>query len=267
VLTLGSFLADNARPVYKRITAYLAQRLGAPAQLVATGAVADRHRRLDAGEIQVAFICGLPYSEKRDRPDPPVELLCAPVMAAPRYGGQPVYFTDVVVRRDSPARDFTALRGATWAYNDEGSHSGYNVVRNHLLELGHTRGYFGRTVAAGAHQRALRMILDGEADAAGIDSIVLEVEAARHPGLAEGLRTIACLGPEPIPPVVVACGVPAPLKARLRELFLSMADDPAGRHILAAGRLARFVPVEDAHYDPIRAMVRRARAASFLALG
>ena len=45
-----------------------------------------------------------------------------------------------------------------------------------------------------------------------------------------------------------------------------MADDPAGRHILAAGRLARFVPVEDAHYDPIRAMIRRAQAANFLTL-
>ena len=33
-------------------------------------------------------------------------------MAAPRYQGRPVYFSDVIVRRDSPAMVFDDLRGA-----------------------------------------------------------------------------------------------------------------------------------------------------------
>jgi phosphonate transport system substrate-binding protein len=266
VLRLANFLADNARPVYERIAGYLADRLDTPVELLAGVPWEERHRRLDAGDIDVAFICGLPYSQKHDRPGRPVELLCAPVMAAPRYGGRPVYFTDVVVRRDHPARAFADLRGRVWAYNDAGSHSGYNVVRHHLLTLEETGGFFGRVIASGSHQSSLQMVLAGEIDASGIDSTVLELEIARRPELGAALRTIATIGPSPIPPVVVARRLDATLKARLRALFLGMAGDAAARALLADGRLAGFVPVADADYDPIRAMLRRAEAARFLTL-
>jgi ABC-type phosphate/phosphonate transport system substrate-binding protein len=53
---------------------------------------------------------------------------------------------------------------------------------------------------------------------------------------------------------------------RLREAFLALHEDPEARPILAEGGIARFVPVTDADYDPIREMVRRAQAAGFLAL-
>ena len=262
MLRLASFLAENARPIYAQIAAYLAGRLGVPAELRPGKPWAE----LDGGRVDVAFLCGLPYSERHDRPDRPIDLLCAPVMAAPRYGGQPLYFTDVVVRRDHPARVFPDLRGAAWAYNDDGSHSGYNVVRHHLVALGETRGYFRRTVASGAHQTSIQMVLDGEVDAAGIDSTVLELETARRPEIEGALAKIATIGPSPIPPVVVARGLEAALRARLQAAFLTMSADPAGRAILAAGRMAGFVRVEDADYDPIRAMVRRAEAAGFLIL-
>ena len=127
MLRLASFLADNARPHYERIAGYLADRLHDPVELLAGVPLEEQHRRLDGGAIDAAFICGLPYAQKHDRPDRPIELLCAPVMAAPRYAGVPVYFTDVVVRQDHPARTFADLRGRVFAYNDEGSHSGYNV--------------------------------------------------------------------------------------------------------------------------------------------
>jgi phosphonate transport system substrate-binding protein len=254
MLRLANFLADNARPLYERIAGYLAGRLDAPVSLLSDLSPEERHRRLGAGDIDVAFICGLPYSEKHDRPERPIELLCAPVMAAPRYGGRPVYFTDVVVRRDRPFLAFSDLRGAAWAYNDEGSHSGYNVVRHHLLASGETGGYFGRVVASGSHQTSIQMVLDGEVDASGIDSVVLEIETARRPELGAALRTIA------------ASGLDASLKARVRSLFLGMSADTAARDILAAGQLAGFVPVRDADYDPVRAMVRRAEAAGFLTL-
>src|SRR5262245_6017700 len=266
MVRLASFLAANARPVYKRIAAYLACRLDHPVDLLDGVAWEEQHRRLDAGEIDVAFICGLPYSQKHDRPDRPIELLCAPVMAAPRYDARPVYYTDVVVRRDDPARAFADLRGRSWAYNDTGSHSGYNVVRHHLLTLGETRGYFSRVVSGGTHQGSLRMILAGQVEAAGIDSTVLETELAGRPGLEAALRTIGSIGPSPIPPVVVPRGLDRSLRARLQELFLSMAKDAAGRAVLDEGRMSGFVGVRDADYDPIRVMLRRAETAGFLTL-
>ena len=266
MVRVASFLADTARPIYERIAAYLAAHLESPVEFLPGVPWEERHRRLDAGEIDLAFICGLPYTRKYDRADRPIELLCAPVMAASRYGGQPIYFTDVVVRRDHPARSFTDLRGRSWAYSDEGSHSGYNVMRHHLLAIEETRGYFGRVLGSGSQQRSIQMVLDNEVDASGIDSTVLELELVRRPELVDLLRSIATVGPSPIPPVVVARELAPSLKTRLRELFLGMSTDPAGRAILAEGRMMGFVAVRDADYDPIRTMVRRAEVAGFLTI-
>jgi phosphonate transport system substrate-binding protein len=177
-----------------------------------------------------------------------------------------VYFTDVVVRRDSPVRSFADLRGRSWAYNDKKSHSGYNLPRHHLLTIGETPRYFGRTVASRSHQNSIRMILDGQVDASGIDSTVLELEARRDPELLPRLRVVEAIGPSPIPPVVVSSRLPDATKARLREVFLGMHEDPEGRAVLADGLMARFVPVRDQDYDPIREMVRRAENAGFLTL-
>ncbi len=144
--------------------------------------------------------------------------------------------------------------------------SGYVRPGANRLRLGETRGYFARAVPSGSHQRSIQMVLAGESDASGIDSTVLELERAQRPELEGALRTVASIGPYPIPPVVVGSRVPEAAKRRLREALLAMHDDPEGRAILGAGLIARFVPVADADYHPIREMVRRAVAAGFLVL-
>ena len=266
MLRVASYLAENARPLYEAITRHLGDRLAEPAQLLPGIPVAEQSRDLGAPAFDLAFLCGWPYTQKHDRGGSPIDLLGAPVMAGPRYGARPVYFTDVIVRHDHPARAFADLRGATWSYNNPGSHSGYNVVRHHLLELGETRGYFGRVVCGGWHQGSIQLVLDGAIDAAGVDCTVLDTEVAARPELATALRTIAVIGPSPIPPVVVPRALDPARKARLRALLLGMAEDPDGRAVLQAGRMAGFVPVQDADYNLIRAMVRRAEATGFLTL-
>ncbi len=265
MLTLASYLAENARPVYERIAAYAARRVAERVELTSVP-WEERLRMLDDGRVDVGFICGWPYSQRADQPHRPIELLCAPVMAAPRYQGRPLYFTDVIVPAASPYRSFGDLRGQAYAYNDQDSHSGYNVPRDHLLRLGETSGYFGRAVASGSHQASIRMVTAGEVDASGIDSTVLERELARRPELAEAIRVVVSLGPSPIPPVVVARALAVERKQRLRDVFLAMHEDPEGGAILSDGLMARFVSVRDADYDPIREMVRRAEAAGFLTL-
>jgi phosphonate transport system substrate-binding protein len=110
------------------------------------------------------------------------------------------------------------------------------------------------------------MIEAGEVDASGIDSTVLDVERRRRPELGTALRTVAVLGPSPIPPVIVTRALAENRKERLRAALLAMHEDAEGRAILADGCMVRFVGVQDADYNPIRAMVARAVAAGFLEL-
>lgn len=259
-LRFVTFLAPNMLGVYQYIARHVGALLGVPTQLAVGRGYEEIH------SADVAFVCGLPYVALTRRPDPPVEPLAAPVLCGERYAGRPVYFSDVVVRRESPYQSFADLRGKTWAYNEPLSQSGYGITRHRLLELGETRGFFGRVREAGWHEVALRWVCEGRADAAAIDTHVLAVAGRDYPELASRLRVIDTLGPSPIQPVVAARRLPRSLKHQIRAALVGLADHAAGRAALAHGFIERFVPVNDATYDPIRAMVHAAEAADFLTI-
>lgn len=258
LLRFTSCMADNAEATCRAITAHLGERLGIATEFVDCIPWQQRERELDAGRIHVCWICGLPYVWKADAADSVIEACAAPVMAAARYAGAPVYYSDIVVHRDSLYRSFADLRGASWAYNEPNSHSGYNVVRHHLARLGETGGYFGRAVESGAHQKSLAMIVNGDIDASAIDSTVLEAELARAPRLRKAIRVIGTLGPSPMPPWVLHQSLAPRLRAAIRNALLAMHADAAGARILAQWGIACFAAVGDGHYDPIRRMARQA---------
>src|SRR5215210_620518 len=258
----ASFLAPNMFGVYRFVADYVGEKLGRQAELT----VGRSFDEFAVGEADVGFLCGLPYVELVRQPRPPVELLAAPVLRGARYGGRPIYFSDVIVRADRPFRSFSELRGRVWAYNDPDSHSGYNATRHRLVSMGETDGFFGRVVEAGSHQRSIQLVCSGEIDAAAIDSHVLAVELRDRPALREQLKVIDALGPAGIQPVVAASRLPAGLKAAVREALLAMGDDPAARAVLIHSFVERFVAVTDEDYEDVRAMLSAAEEADFMTL-
>src|SRR5262249_47309016 len=150
----------------------------------------------------VAFLCGLPYVEDTEQGTQRIDPLVAPVLTGQRYENKPVYFSDVIERRDSRFRSFADLRGCSWAYHEPHSQSGYGIVRYHLVKSGETNGYFSRVVQAGYHERAIHMVHSGEVDASAIDSHVLALVMRDHPALASAIRVIDTFGPSSIQPIV-----------------------------------------------------------------
>lgn len=259
-LRFATFLAPNMFPVYQFITDYMGEKLDCPTELI----VGSSFDQFATGQADVGFICGLPYVQLARQSPPPVELLAAPMLQGKRYQGRPVYFSDVIVRRDSPYQTFTDLRGCVWAYNDLDSHSGYNITRYRLVQMGETRGFFGRVVEAGSHQNSIRLLCARKIDAAAIDSQVLAIELRDHPDLATQLRIIDVLGPSPIQPVVAAHQMPDRLKTDLQAMLLKMGEDTTAQKQLAHGFVDRFAPVVDSDYDPIREMLEAAEAVRFM---
>ncbi len=259
-LKLASCMAENGEPFCQNVAAYIQTRLGIETACVIDIPWQKRERLFDEGNIQILWLCGLPYVHKADLQESDMELLAVPVPADQRYQGRAIYFSDVIVRTESPLKTFAELRGKVWAYNEPRSHSGYNVVRAYLSSLldRNGSGFFGRAVESGAHTTSLTMVMEGRADCAAIDSTVLEWCLSEHHDLHKRIRVIETFGPSPIPPWVISRRVPAAERERLRKLFLNMDQDPTGRAILSGGRMARFVAASDTDYDPIRNMARAA---------
>src|SRR5205085_1511645 len=109
-LQVVTYLAPKLFWFYRYLARYLEKKIDCPTEL-SVGASYDEL----PGQVDLAFICGLPYIELARRDGNLFEPIAAPVLKAKRYGGKPIYFSDVVVRRDGPFRSFADLRGRSWA--------------------------------------------------------------------------------------------------------------------------------------------------------
>lgn len=257
-IRFATYLAPNIYETYAYVAYYVEEKVGQPTTL----AVGQSFNEIADGQVDVAFMCGLPYATMAESPTCPFELLAAPVLHGERYQHRPIYFSDVIVRKDSPYTSFDDLRGCAWAYNQGESHSGWNIVVYSLLQQGQTPDFFGQLIESGSHLRSIALLLAGQADAAAIDSHVLDVFLATDRTAAAALRTIHMLGPSSIPPVVIAKSVDQTLKRKLQAALLTMHEDPQAASALRAGAIERFVQVCDEDYQDIRKM--RDRSLTYL---
>lgn len=247
-LCFANFLAFNVNPSYVAICEEVERQLGVRA-IFEEGQSFDQFFR---DEVDVGYICGLPYSKFARWEDPPFELLVAPVLNEERAAGHAVYFSDVIVPHDSPAQTFDELNGRTFAYNESMSYSGYRIVEWHLKQLGYGWEFFGAQVCSGAHVSSIEMIANKQADVAAVDSQSLGAAFRLDATLAQRVRVVEMLGPSPHPPVVVGRRVSAELKTKLRHFYLTLHTNLALQPLLAAACIERFVEVDDAYYDIIR---------------
>jgi phosphonate transport system substrate-binding protein len=261
-LRFGTFLAPNILPVYQAVTEEVGRRLGIDTELV----VETDYEACAKDEHEVCFVCSLPYVEFERRGIAPAVPVAAPVLQGDRYGGRPVYFSDVIVHRDSPFASFLDLRGHSWAYNEPLSHSGYGITRYHLVAIGETHGFFGEVIEAGFHEESVRMVAEHEVDASAIDSQVLAVMLREDPALARSLRIIDALGPSTVQPVAVSRRVPLEMRSEIQSVLTTLHQDPVVRARLALGLVERFVPVDASSYDDIRMMRDACEAAGFMQL-
>jgi phosphonate transport system substrate-binding protein len=254
-IRFASFLGDNAFEFYRQVVAHIGQVSGLPTEIL-TDVSAGMDALFNEARLEAAFGCGLPYVWKAAATHPTVRLMAAPVLPAARYNDQPIYFSDIIVRSQSPYQQFEDLRGAVFAYNQTVSFSGYVLPLHYLLETKRTGGFFSQTIASGSHATSMDWVEAGQADAAAIDSVVWEMELKQRPQRAANLRVIESLGPAGMPPVTSATRLAEAEHQRLTEALVTMHQHPAGQAILAAGGVRRFAPVTDRNYDDIRRMLR-----------
>src|SRR5215831_62808 len=164
VLKLASCMAENTEDFCQALADYVQRQLGIRTQYVGGVPWQERVHLFDEGEIQLLWLCGLPYVDRADVADSRIELLAVPVPRGLRYCAQPIYFSDVVVRRRSRFETFDDLRGAVWAYNEPRSHSGFNIVRAYLGAQGEMDGFFREWIESGAHSASLELVLNGGVD-------------------------------------------------------------------------------------------------------
>jgi len=264
----AAFVSETGVEVYEKIVAYLAQKTGIEGEFVTGLAYDTINLMLESGHVDFGFVCGLPYVLAHDRSEPAVYLIGAPVMQAKRYGNQPKYYSNVIVRKGAPYQKLEDLVGKIFVYNEELSNSGYNMARYEFIQKGlhKKKGFFGDIKRSGSHEESIRMVAQGEADYSFVDSLVLDYDRKNGFGHASGVRVIDTVGPAGIPPIVVSNQVDQAKRNMIQHYLLNMHQEPEGRKILDSALVSHFVEVDDSNYDDIRHMNKVAEEEAYIVI-
>jgi phosphonate transport system substrate-binding protein len=263
-LRLISYLAPNMFGFYEAVGASLSRVLGIETQVVQSQYDPLEDPMMLEDRLDMAFICGLPFARRHRVIARQLQALVAPVMQARRYENCPIYFSDMIVNAQSNLQSFADLAGKTWCYNDPGSNSGYNLVRQRLIQGAYPSRFFGQVIQSGSHQRSIRWVVEGQADCSAIDSTVLEQELRNFPEFSPHLRVIESLGPCPMPPVVAAQRLGTDLINALRSALCE--PDAELQAAMTRSHIQKYVPVQCEDYEELATMYDTAVEAGYEAI-
>jgi ABC-type phosphate/phosphonate transport system substrate-binding protein len=255
-------VAPAAAGAWRRLFDWLAERSGVPLDPIDHAYPAPLSDLWSRPDLACVFMCGFPFIRSPNRPKP----VAAPVPAGARYGGRPVYVTDLVVRADAPFRALEDTFGGRLGYTVEDSHSGYNALRHHLLQFRSAErpSLYRETVGPFfTPRRILEAILAGDIDVGPVDGYALDLMQRHDPGLATRIRTVATTDAAPMPLLIASANCPDDVVARLRAALALFGEANECAGLAEELCLTKFVPVVEADYDRIAAWDLEARAAGY----
>jgi phosphonate transport system substrate-binding protein len=253
-LLVGFAPFENQSEVLKKakpIVASLAKALNMPVQPFVAADYPGVVEAMRGGKLDVAF-----YS--------PAALIMAERVAKARvilksvYKGLPVYYSSIIVRRDSPIKTLAQLRRQTFAFVDPASTTGGIYPKLMLIKAGLDPDHdLGRIIYAGGHDAAILAVYNKRVVAAA--TFVNDAEARDNPWThilgknAGAIRSLAISAPIPNGAVAVSQSLDPALVSRIKRAFLSLGETETGRREMARMYLIeRFVEASPKDYDPVR---------------
>jgi len=205
------------------------------------------------GTADLGWICSTSFVDLATRTAAPSIRLAgvAWVPDDPESAGQPEYYGDIVVPHDSAIETFADLAGRSLGCNDEVSLSGHYAFRIAAHQFGVDPDRFADLRFTGGHQLSLDQLVQGQLDAAVVDSVVRTSRCQHDPAVAN-LRIVERLGPWPVQPLVAASHVSDEQVQSVRDALLESSSDPAMQRELRSASLIGFVAIDADHYQPVR---------------
>ncbi|CAN5166569.1 hypothetical protein BH10PSE7_BH10PSE7_10440 [soil metagenome] len=234
----------NDLELLTRLKAYLERHAGNQVQLVQRRTYEEITALLLSGQLHVAWICGYPFAQYRDR---------LSLVVVPLWNGKPLYRSYLIVPKGRDVTGVDELKGDLHAFSDPNSNSGY-LVTAALLARRKLRPeqFFRQTFFTYGHRNVVRAVASGLAQSGSVDGYVWEVMSGIEPGLTgrtKILRKSELLG---FPPVACAATEEKGVAVQsIQRALLGMADDDEGREILNLLKLDGFKYEEASLFDTI----------------
>jgi phosphonate transport system substrate-binding protein len=234
---------------YKQMIDYVGKKLGQPVEMVQNENYDETDKMLEHGELQFAFVCSGPYVKDHEK-------FGAELLVAPQSYGQPFYHAYIIVHKDSPIKDMAGLKGKHFAFTDPKSNTG-KIVPEYMVgkEFKQTpEKFFKKVTYTRSHDKSVEAVAKKLVDGASIDSLIYDYAVKKNPQFTSQTKIIKKSPKYGIPPVVAIKQADPALKAKIKDIFLGMHNDPEGKAILDGIMVDKFIVPKDADYNSVREM-------------
>lgn len=242
------FLGEaEMRAEFQPLMEYLSDRVGTKVVLYVAKNYGDLRTQMEAGAVDIGSFSPAAYVDAAAGGK-------IKIIAQSIIGGSAFYKGLIIARRESGIRSLSDLRNRRFAFVDPKSASGYVYPRAMLVEKGlDPDNLFASTTFAGTHDKVIRAVLEGGADAGAIFEDALRIEKGKGQPT-ERLTVVASTEPIPHDAIAVRPDLDPELTTKIQRALTSMAEDPRGREVIARStkKLSGHVISDDSKFDVVR---------------
>ena len=243
ILGIHPFLSSTE--LYRRFTPlaeHLSRELGRPVQINIADSYESHVIAIGRGRVDIAFMGPASFVKLTSN------FGSVPLLAAFETRGGRTFRGVIVVRKDSPIKTLSQLRGKKFAFGDVNSTMSHLVPRYMLLKAGVDVKLLGKYDFLTNHDNIAMSVLSGNFDAGALKEDIYNDYAE------QGLRALAISEPVPDHIFVARAGLSADTVRKVTRVLYSLKDTEDGRRVLASIQkdLVGLVPVENSDYDPLR---------------
>jgi len=236
--------------IYVQLERYLGKAMGLPVKAVQRGTYAQIMDALKSGEVEAAWVCGLPYTRNASW----LHLVAVPLNG---FDNNKPLYRSLIITSNENVHSLTDLRGRVYAFSDPDSNSGH-LVPEYLL---HRRGsrpdlFFRAFFFTNSHRKVVRAVSAGLADGGSVDSYVFHALQKDEPELTRHVRVIETSEEFAFPPVVAPKKADSGRIGAFQRALLGMRDSRQGRRLLHQLHLAGFTRGRPEMFASIQAMDR-----------
>ena len=236
---------------YEEIFRHISRELDVPVEFHQRKTYGEINQMLEEGQLDFAFICSGAYIDLDQGRG--VDLLVVPVS-----GGEPYYKAYIIAGPASGAQTIEDLRGATFAFTDPLSNTGYLYAKYRLHEIGENpEDFFETTLFTYGHDISIQMVAKGIVEAATVDHLVFEYIKTNNPERVQEIRIVEVSENFGIPPVVASSRLGSETRQKVLDIFLEMHNHPHARELINNLLIDKFIEGNDDNYNSIRIMKTR----------
>ncbi|MEO9339503.1 phosphate/phosphite/phosphonate ABC transporter substrate-binding protein [Mesorhizobium sp. SB112] len=177
----------------------------------------------------------------------------------------PGYKAVLISRSDSKFDTVESVKGSVTGLADPASTSGNllpRMVFGDLIGVGpELEKYFSKVVYTGGHDQSALAVKEGRVDDAFVATHRLDNVIDRGLAKPEDFKVVWSSEVIPQDPMVYRGDLCEPLKAAIREAFLTLHEDPSSKPLFDGIKSTKFVAMKDSDYDIIRKLVAAEKAA------